>query len=205
MATGDPYVSADELVAYMRMNASAEDAGFDLLAMSVETASEWVNQYTGREFNLADTASARYFDTTDAGLVLVDDIGHATISVATDTTQDGTWPTSWTTSDFQVNPLGAIAASEPITSLVAVGSYTFPPVVRRQGLVRVTARWGWPEVPAAIKQATLIQASRLYKRFESPAGVLGGGEFGVVRVGTIVDPDVATLLEHYRYLTVGAG
>lgn len=199
----DPYVSASELAEYLRMDPPAEDAGDDLMSLTVASASAWVQEYTRRDFNLADAPSARYFDTTDSGLVLVDDIGDDTITVATDTTQDGTWATSWATSDFQVNPLGALAMGEPVTSLLAVGSYTYPPVSRRRGLVKVTAQWGWPAVPDAVKQATLILASRLYKRHESPAGVLGGNDFGVVRVGTLIDPDVEILLAPYRYLLVG--
>lgn len=203
MATGDPYISGGELAEYLRMDPPAESAGDDLMTLTASSASAWVNSYTHRDFNLADAASARYFDTTDAGLLLVDDIGHDTITVATDTTQDGTWSTSWATTDFQANPLGAIAAGEPITSLIAVGSYTYPPVSRRQGLVRVTAQWGWPAVPAAVKQATLILAAKLYTRYQAPAGVLGGNDFGIVRVGANVDPDVELLLAPYRYVLVG--
>jgi hypothetical protein len=161
-----------------------------------------VNGWTRREFNLADTATARYFDVSRDGTVLVDDIGHATITVATDTTQDGTYATSWATSDFQVNPLGALTASEPITSLIPVGSYTFPPVTRRRGLVRITARWGWPVVPDDIQLATLLQAAHLVKRRDSAEGVLGGNDFGIVRVGSAPDPDAVGLLQPYRYLTV---
>lgn len=202
MATGDPYVSADELAAYLRMDAPAEDVGFDLMTMSVESATSWVNEHTRRDFNLAATASARYFD-TGTDVVMVDDIGHATISVSTDVAQDGTHSTAWETTDFQVNPLDAITVNEPITSLVAVGSYSFPRVSRRRGLVKVTARWGWPAVPESVKQATLVLAAALFKRHESVTGVLGGGEFGVVRVGTIVDPHVSMLLDPYRYVSVG--
>ena len=203
MATGDPYISTAELADFLGMDAAAEAAAGTLLEVAVDAASRWVEGYTRRDFNLATAATARYYDTTDTGRVLVDDIGHATVTVATDTSQDGTWATSWAASDLQVSPLDALAASEPVTSLLAVGAYTFPEVTRRQGLIRVTARWGWPAVPDAVKQATYIHAARLYKRRESPTGVLGGGDFGLVRVGTIIDPDVEQLLGPYRYLTVG--
>lgn len=204
MATGSPYVAADALAEYLRMDAPAESAGDDLMTMSVVSASLWVNEYTRRDFNLADTATARYFDTS-SGTVMVDDIGHATITVATDTAQNGTHSTAWATSDFQVNPLDALAAGEPITSLIAVGNYAFPQVAdRRRGLVKVTAQWGWPTVPTAVKQATLILAAALFKRHESPTGVLGGAEFGLIRVGTLVDPHVSMLLQPYRFVSVGA-
>jgi hypothetical protein len=60
--------------------------------------------------------------------------------------------------------------------------------------VRVTAKWGWPAVPDTVVQATLIQASRLYRRKDSPEGVLGSAEWGTVRLGR-VDPDVYALIQ----------
>lgn len=201
MATGDPYASPAELAEYLRMDLTAEDEGVSNLTLALAAATLSINTYTGRDFNLATTATARYFD-SKTGILQVDDIGHATISVAADTTQDGTYSTAWTTSDFQVNPLGALAKGEPITSLIAVGSYAFPSVVRREGLVRVTARWGWPEVPADIKVACLILAAKLYKRRDSAEGVLGASDFGIVRVGSRLDPDVKHLIDPHRYLSV---
>jgi hypothetical protein len=203
MALGDPYISEDDLAEYLRLDSAASSAGSDLLAMSTRTTTEWINSFCRREFNLADAASARYFDVLRDGTVLVDDIGSETITVATDSSQDGTYATTWAADDFQAGPLGSIDLGEPITSLIAVGEQAFPPVTRRRGLVKVTAVWGWPAVPSTVKQAALIQAARLYRRFESPEGVLGGSDFGVVRVGSRVDPDVEMLLAPYRYLTVG--
>lgn len=203
MATGDSYVSGDEVAEFLRMDGGAASEGDDHLTLAASAATRWVDTYTHRDFNLATTASARYFDVLRDGTVLTDDIGHATILVATDTANDGTFATSWASTDFQVQPIDALTLGNPVTSLVAIGSYTFPSVSRRRGLVRVTARWGWPEVPDDVKLATLIQAAKLFKRRESAEGVLGGGDFGLVRVGSRVDPDVAALLDPYRYVLVG--
>jgi hypothetical protein len=63
--------------------------------------------------------------------------------------------------------------------------------------VTVTGVFGWPAVPAAVKQACRLQVARVFKRADSPLGVAGFGEFGVVRV-TQLDPDVKALLEPYR-------
>jgi hypothetical protein len=62
--------------------------------------------------------------------------------------------------------------------------------------VRVTAKFGWPTVPDDIVQACLIQASRLFKRADSPEGVMGSSEWGVVRLSRR-DPDVWALIEPY--------
>lgn len=195
MALGDPYASGDDLADFLKMTVTGNDGW---LAIAVAAVSEWIDGYCRRQFNLADTATARTFDVRRDGSVWVDDIGHGTILVATDSASDGTYATEWDDSDFQVDPLNAIAEGKPIDRLVAVGSYTFPPVSRRYGLVQVTARWGWPTVPNVVHQACLIQAARVYKRRESAEGVLGFGEFGPVRVGTRLDPDVELLLNGVR-------
>jgi len=46
-----------------------------------------------------------------------------------------------------------------------------------------------------IEQAVLIQASRYYKRRQSPEGSAGWGDLGVVRIVS-VDPDVEALLNN---------
>jgi hypothetical protein len=53
-------------------------------------------------------------------------------------------------------------------------------------------------VPIAITQACVVQASRLFKRLDSPLGVAGFGDLGVVRVGRALDPDVEQLVSPYR-------
>jgi hypothetical protein len=65
--------------------------------------------------------------------------------------------------------------------------------------VQVTAAWGWSADPAAVVNATLIQAARIFKRRTSPEGVVGGfQDFGAVRVSSRMDPDVMDLLAPYR-------
>lgn len=65
--------------------------------------------------------------------------------------------------------------------------------------MRISGVWGWPAVPDAVKAACRIQVSRVFKRADSPLGVAGFGEFGVVRVSRL-DPDVESLLAPYRVL-----
>ena len=50
------------------------------------------------------------------------------------------------------------------------------------------------------QEAIVLYASRLYKRRQSPEGVAGWGDLGVVRVMAI-DPDINRLLEHKLDLT----
>jgi hypothetical protein len=48
-----------------------------------------------------------------------------------------------------------------------------------------------------VKQATILLAMRQFKRYDSPTGVMGFGDLGVMRVGR-VDPDVEKLLMPFK-------
>ena len=67
-----------------------------------------------------------------------------------------------------------------------------------EATVRVRGVFGFTSNPLVITQATVLQASRIFTRLQSPLGVAGFGEMGVVRVTRALDPDVAALVEPYR-------
>lgn len=67
--------------------------------------------------------------------------------------------------------------------------------------VQLTAQFGWPEVPGDIVQAQLLQAMRYYRRKDSPEGIAGSAEWGLVRVPRL-DPDVAEMIEDYCFPAV---
>jgi hypothetical protein len=70
--------------------------------------------------------------------------------------------------------------------------------------VQVTSVFGYgTAVPTQVKHATVLLALRQYKRYDSPTGVLGFGDFGPVRVGSRLDPDVAMILSTFRRTPVG--
>ena len=84
----------------------------------------------------------------------------------------------------------------PYTQIRAIGNYTFR-TLDGEASVKVTGTFGYTAVPIVITQATVIQASRIYKRLDSPLGIISG-ELGTMRVGTRLDPDVAQLVDSYR-------
>jgi len=63
-------------------------------------------------------------------------------------------------------------------------------------LVEIVGDFGWESVPTAITQATVLLSARIYKRNDSPLGVAGIGDLGVIRVGRL-DPDVQTLIHPF--------
>ena len=58
--------------------------------------------------------------------------------------------------------------------------------------------FGFPNIPVTVTQATILQSSRIFARLQSPLGVAGFGDMGIMRVGRSLDPDVSQLIEGYR-------
>jgi hypothetical protein len=173
----------------------------DLIVDSIAAAEQMIDDFTGRTFSLASSTSARTYRpglaiSRDGHRVWVDDIGTASGLVVETGTAAG-----WTvTTDYEAGPLNALALGRPVEWLTRPSGSLWPAgAVDR---VRVTARWGWPTVPAPITQAARLLAARLYRRKDSPEGVVGSADFGAVRVSR-VDPDVMALLARYATARVG--
>lgn len=195
------YASKEELKQFVGIP-TADVADDTVLTLALDSASAQIDAYTDRTFGDDDTVTSRDYMVTDTGRLDVDPISTLTgLVVATDSDDDGTFETTWTLgTDYRVEPLNAAAAGVPWDRIVALGTRWFPRLSYRPG-VRVTARFGWPggTAPAAVKHATLIQASRLFKRKDSPFGVAGSVEFGSeLRLLAKLDPDVESLVRPYR-------
>ena len=111
---------------------------------------------------------------------------------------------TWQSTDYQLEPLNGIVDGmpTPYTRIRAIGDYLFEPL-DGQATVEVRAVFGYTTIPTAIKQACILQSSRIMKRNDSPLGVAGVGELGVIRVSSRLDPDVAQLIDPYRRIKVG--
>jgi len=194
MAIANGYSTLAETKAALRITDSIDDS---LLEMAIESASRLVDAYCARSFYNAGTA-ARYFVADTDWLTYIDDAVSIT-QVATDTSADGTYEVIWQATDYQLEPLNGRVDGLPVpyNAIRAIDSYTFP-IWGGEGLVKVTATWGWSAIPTAIKQATIIQASRIFKRLDSPLGILNSPDLGFIRIGSRLDPDVAQLVDSYR-------
>jgi len=199
MAITNGYVSLSEVKAALRINDTQDD---DLLELSIEAASREIDGYCERVFYNAGTATRVYIP-TDNFLTEVDDLVTLT-QLRTSSTGDS-FDTTWNLStDVQLEPLNGVTGglAQPYTRLRAIGDYLFPVwdprnVNAHEATVQVTGVYGWANVPKAIKQATLLLSLRQFKRYDSPLGVAGFGDIGVVRVGRF-DPDVESLVAPYR-------
>lgn len=172
------------------------------LQLALDAASTQVDNWTDRVFTADATVTTRDYTVAEVGSLDVDPISTLTgLVVATDDNGDGTFETTWTVgTDFRVEPTNATAAGVPWDRIVALGPRWFPKNTYRP-TVRVTAKFGWPGgvVPQAVKLATLIQASRLFKRKDAPFGVAGSVEFGSeLRLLNELDRDAQNLLRPFR-------
>jgi hypothetical protein len=185
----------------------AADAG--MLEQALRSASRAVDDYCqrpGRQFWLAPTAVSRTYRPQDAYCAWVDDIGTTTgLVVKTDTAGDGTWATTWTTSDYQLEPLNAASSggAYAYNRVVAVNGKSFPQGSNRRPTLQVTARFGWSQVPDPVRTACLMLAARYYRRKDAVFGIdasLGVGDLGPIRI-TRSDSDVTSLLAPYAIPT----
>jgi hypothetical protein len=198
------YVTLPEFKAW-RLDSETTD---DVVATSVlESVTRWVDEYCDRHFWQDGEESpgdpvARTFTPCHSHMLPIDDLVSVT-TFKTDEGGDGTFETSRSVSDYQLQPVNQ-PTGRPYTKVEAVAGRLFP--VRydysRGNRVEITGVWGWPAVPDAVKQACLIQSHRVLKRRYSPEGVLGPSDFGAIRVGTRLDPDVEQLLNPYRRVGV---
>ena len=195
MAITNGYATLTDVKNALRITDALDDS---LLETAIESASRMIDSYTARTFSNAGTA-VRDFAATDDLTCIIDDAISVTSVQSTD--EIGGVYTTWDVTDYQLEPLNSRSDGlyMPYTGLRAVNDYAFP-VVDHQALVRVTAFWGWASVPTAIKQATIIQSSRLFKRLDSPLGVLGMGDMGQIRVSRYLDPDVERLAMPFRIM-----
>lgn len=191
------YATLTQVKAALRISDTVDDS---LLEMAVESASRLIDGYCGRSFFSQGTA-VRVYAPDNPYVVQIDDLSSGTVTVKTSSSADSNYDTTWKTTDIQLEPLNGRTEGQawPFTRIRAVGDYLFPSDDYGEATVQVTGVYGWPSgVPMNVSQATIIQASRIFKRLDSPLGVAGFGEMGAMRVGRGLDPDVAQLVEPYR-------
>lgn len=201
--TTTAYVTEQEMRDYIK---SKNTDNSDSIIAAIATASRKVDAHCDRFFyQLATTI--RYFSPCyeSGGLWILpihDLASTSALTVVSSTTNDGTYPTSWTiNTDFIAEPVNQMHAGLtgwPYTRLHAVGTQVWPMrySATQRETVKITGTWGWAAVPDAVKQATKIVAHQLWKLGEAPFGVAGWGDYGAIRVREI--PQASDLLAPYR-------
>ncbi|MCG3770624.1 MAG: hypothetical protein JW384_01774 [Nitrosomonadaceae bacterium] len=206
MAVVNGYATLVEAKSFLSISDSVDDT---LLENMIEAASRSIDRIGNRRFYLDSTASARQYRVSSPVILYTDDIGTTTgLIVQTDDDGDGVFETTLTlNTDYIMDPLTALSLGRPFTQITIVStSNTFPifPGLFQNGLrpgVQVTAKFGWPSVPDDINQACLILTADLYKRKDSPGGILGLGDLGAIRMSPL-GRDVTQIVRAYRKETL---
>lgn len=198
MAWAPDYVTTAELRSFLRITDSDDDTELDL---AIAAASRAIDTDTNRQFGVVAATEERFYTARwdrkrCRWVVDIDDLMSTSNFDAQ--VQDADGVDVGQINDYFLEPRNAAAQGQPWTQLVVKPDSTYKPT----GLaneVAITALWGWTAVPDAVKQATLLQSSRLFARRTSPYGVAGSPDAGSeMRLLAKVDPDVSVALRPYR-------
>tara|TARA_R110002096_G_scaffold40770_3_gene110794 strand:+ start:206 stop:820 length:615 start_codon:yes stop_codon:yes gene_type:complete len=199
MAISNGYATLADVKAAARVTDTFDDGLFEV---AIESASRDIDAYCERVFYNAGSLTRVYIP-ADIYRLETDDLVSVT-TIKSGTNGDGGFNQTWAATDYQLEPLNGIAGGivTPYTRIRAVGDFLWPVYEPRdinagQASVEITGVFGFASIPMAIKQATILASLRAYKRYESPTGVLGFSDVGVVRIGRL-DPDVQRLIDPYR-------
>ncbi|MFY1669497.1 phage gp6-like head-tail connector protein [Plantactinospora sp. WMMB334] len=171
---------------------TAEEAAADtLLVQSLDTGCARIETSCGRVFWRDPEPTVRQQrvrilrNPGEDDLLLIDDVADADgLVVEFRLRRGGDWVPH---TDFDVEP--PERPGWPTTALRGC----WP---SRRLAVRTTGPHGWPAVPADITGAALLQTTRLYRRKDSPQGVIGSADWGVSRVSR-ADPDVEAMITDF--------
>ena len=199
------YRTVSELKGWLGLSGSGQDTN---LGYALDAATAAIDAYAGRQFDIDGAVVTRLYDCEFMDYADVDDIATTTGLIVKTLNADGSVAETLTlNTDYYLAPYNSdkVEPVMPFTKIVMAidKSGKVLPTEHRQGL-SVTAKFGFSTVPDAIKQATLIQASRLFQRKNSPMGFSGNPETGQPAVVFLseLDPDVKNLIKPFKKTTI---
>jgi hypothetical protein len=196
---GDAYATKAELKGYAEhFTDTVDDTQLDEVLLQ---ASRAIEHYCQRQFNKATSATAKVFYPDQYYVATVDDFWTtASLAIATDQGNDGTYEVTWAATDYQLEPLNQVVDGETgwaYYRIRAVGNQRFPCVyLDQRAPLQVTAQWGWNAVPTNVKVACIYLALETFKLKGAPFGVANFDQFGPIRVRD--NPKVMNMLAPYR-------
>jgi hypothetical protein len=160
LVTGPGYLDVEELQATLGANS---DVSYEDYALAIDAASRWIDDRCSdpqrnliRHFWQDQAATSRLYRAETIHLVRVGDFDSVDgTTVEVDLIGNGTWtvldPESW-----QAEPLVRINGFPYCMITISHYGAMFPLDLKPR--VRVTALWGWAEVPPTVKKACQILA-----------------------------------------------
>ena len=158
-----------------------------------------IDLYCDRKTGFGTATETRYYTAEDYEYVLTDDLVSVT-TLQTDDDANGTYETTWTSgTDYVLAPRNVALDGFPYTEIDT--SVTWPRNFPKDVYlgVKVVGVFGFPAVPAAVKQAEIIQAGAVWNSRTAPFGVIGSADLGgILRMSRALHPEAALILEPYR-------
>lgn len=200
MAITNGYCTLAEIKAFVNIVDSNDD---DELEDAVNSASRQIDAYCGRKFYADGATSAKVYRTRNPYMVVVDDISTSTgLVLKYDDSDDGTYETTVASTDFILLPLngeafGIDGLGFTSIELLSDGPHEFPTThTNNRPRIEVTANWGFAAVPEPVRQACLMLSSENFAMRNTPLGIAGVGEFGVLAVRQ--NRQITRMLDPYR-------
>jgi hypothetical protein len=190
------YASLSEYKQAVGISDSTDDSALQNVLDATDTL---IDLYCDRKTGFGTATETRYYSADAYDFCLTDDLVSVT-TLTTDDLADGTYSTTWTAgTDFQLTPKNYALDGWPYTGISRSAKWTknFPKAVFLG--VKVVGVFGFPAVPAAVKQAEIIQCNAVFSSRTAAFGVVGSADLGgILRMSRALHPEAALLLEPYR-------
>lgn len=203
MPITDAYATPTE---YLAANRTANADPNVLASHLAAVTALMVGQMGGRFFTRdASVVNRVYYPRFTGRTLEVDDIADTTgLVIKVDTDLDGifTDETAWAANDYQLKPLNAALRPEPWAwNRIYIPTWSAQGIFSPQLPVQVTAIFGWPAVPAAIRTAC-IELTRIL-RLEGPraTGLIQGDIGAAYQTSRQAQSIIADLMAIYQEVT----
>ncbi|WP_395153727.1 hypothetical protein [Ilumatobacter sp.] len=185
------YCTATEVIERMG-EATVGAALLGRVTDSIEAATVAIDNDTGRTFS--PVTATKIFGAGGYSLEVPDLISVTTLKVDDD--DDGTFETTITASEYELDAYHQIADGWPYDTLRLLDR-EFPHGGRRRRRIEIVGSWGFAAVPSPINQACSLLAAQLAQRATSALfGVQSFGDLGAQGIRT-TDPQYMKLIGTY--------
>jgi len=212
------YATVGEVKAEAEITDSDHDT---ILGRLLDAAASTIDRFCRRPdgFVAVSTATARYYAGSGGPVQWIDECTSVSaVAVKDSATDDEDDYTTWTPGTIGTTTGADVFAATgdprrpdynrtPYKFLIVGPNGDYSHFTKGFSTVKVTAKWGYATtVPDDIKEATIMQAVRWYKRLQSGmSDAVGSPDLGQIMYRQKIDPDVALILSAggHRRQTVG--
>jgi len=183
MAVTNAYTTLAAVRAMLGITNSADTTNDTYIEAIIDAVSRSIDDYCHRRFFTTTADETRYYEPIDWDVCYTDDILSIT-TLKTDDDGDGTYETTWATTDYDTKPDNSALDSLPIMWLAINpnGDYDFPTFSKA---VQIVGKFGYcatASPPKQIVQAALIESVKEYKLTrEAPFNVSGSSDTGTIQ------------------------